>query len=126
MIGGFDLVLEGPTHADDVDFAIRGIRSWWPNALVQSIEERDAHPVRTLRFPVRTATELLVYRDSESLASWTAEGATDSNQDAMIQLVVSASSLTVVVDRPNSELASITMDLLDALRRNRIVLPKAA
>ncbi len=126
MIGGADLVLRGRTRAHDTDILVRGIRSEWPDAMIQHADEGDAAPIRSFRLPVSGPAELIVYRDRSSYQSWRDHGATMDNQDAMLHVIVSDDSVTLVVDRPASALAKVACDLLDALRANRIVLLQAA
>ncbi len=126
MIGGADIVLHGPTRAHDTDLLVRGIRGEWPSAMIQYADEDDAASIRDFHFPVIGPAELMVYRDLASYQSWQAKGATAENQDSMIHLIVSDNSVTLVVDRPNSALASLARELLDSLRPNRIVLRRAA
>jgi hypothetical protein len=97
MIGGSDIVIEGATRADDADFIVRGLRSLWSNALIQPVTDLGAVPIRAFKFPIVAPVELLIYRDAESYASWQTDGATDSNQDAMVHVIVSRRSVTIVV-----------------------------
>jgi hypothetical protein len=126
MIGGADLILHGRTKAHDTDILVRGIRSEWPGAMIQHADEVEASPICSFRLPVFGPTELIVYRDPDSYQSWKDHGATTNNQDAMILMIVSDDTVTLVVDHPRSALADIAWDLLDSLRPNRIVLQKAA
>jgi len=126
MIGGADLILRGQTKAHDTDMLVRGIRSEWPDAMIQPVDKNNATSIRNLRFPVLGPTELIVYRDAASYQSWMDRGATADNQDAMILIIVTGDAVTLVVDRPQSDLAALAWDLLNALRSNRIVLPQAA
>lgn len=125
MIGGADIVLHGRTKAHDTDILVRGIRSEWPDAMIQRADEVDAAPIRSFPFPVFGPAELIVYRDRASYQSWKNHGASADNQDAMIHLLVSDDAVTLVVDRPGSALAELAWDLLIALRPNRIVLQAA-
>lgn len=125
MIGGADLVLHGRTMPHDTDILVRGIRSEWPDAMIQRVDEADATPIRRFRLPVLGPAELIVYRDRASYQSWREHGATADNQDAMILLIISDDAVTLVVDQPRSALAGLAWDLLGALRPNRIVLQAA-
>lgn len=120
MIGGADIILGGSTREDDADFLLRGIRSEWPGAFVQGADEPHAIPIRDLRFPLHGQTEIFVYRDEASYRSWQTDGATTENEDAMIQVIVADDSVTLVVDRQGSNLASLADDLLASLSRNRM------
>lgn len=122
MIGGADLILHGKTTAHDTDVLVRGLRSEWPDAMIQHADEVDATPLRGFHFPLLGPAELFVYRDLESYQSWKEHGATPDNQDAMIFIIVSDDCVTLVVDQPGSTLAALARDLLGALRPNRIVL----
>lgn len=126
MIGGADLILRGRTKPHDTDMLVRGIRSEWPDAMIQPVDRNDATSIRSLRFPVLGPTELIVYRDAASYQSWMEHGATAENQEAMILIIVTGDAVTLVVDRPQSDLAALAWDLLSALRSNRIILPQAA
>ena len=126
MIGGADLILRGQTKAHDTDMLVRGIRSEWPDAMIQPVDKNDATPIRNFRFPVFGPTELIVYRDAASYQSWMDHGETADNQDAMILIIVTGDAVTLVVDRPQSDLAALAWDLLNGLRSNRIVLQQAA
>lgn len=126
MIGGADLVIDGPTWPEDADFVVRSLRSLWPDAVLQGVNERAARSIRSIRFPVGTPAEVLIYRDPDSFVSWDTHGATEDNQDALVHLIVSPKSVTVVVDRHDSPLADAIREVLRAVQRNRVVLPKAA
>lgn len=125
MIGGADIVLQGPTKDHDTDLLVRGIRSEWSNAMIQRADGDKAISIRDFHFPATGPAELIVYRDRASYQSWSSEGATATNQDAMIHLIVSGDSVTLVVDRSDSALARLARELLDSLRTNRIVLQAA-
>lgn len=125
MIGGADIILGGQTRAHDADFLVRGIRSEWPNALIQRVDEHDAVPARQFRLPLVGLVELFLYRDTASYLSWGTYGATADNQAAMIHMIVSDDSVTLVVDHENSALADLARELLGSLRPNRIVLRAA-
>lgn len=125
MIGGADVVLYGQTKTHDTDLLVRGIRSQWPGGVIQRADEDKVVSMRDFHFPVNGPAELIVYRDRASYQSWSSEGATAVNQDAMIHLIVSDDSVTLVVDRPDSALAGLARELLDSVRLNRIVLQAA-
>ena len=125
MIGGADIILTGRTKPQDADLLVRGIRSEWPNALIQGVDEPRATSILDFHFPVVGAVELIVYRDISSYLSWDAHGATEDNQDAMIHMIVTADSVTLVVDHEGSALAGLARELLGSLRPNRIVLQNA-
>jgi hypothetical protein len=122
MLGGADIVLYGQTKAHDTDLLVRGIRTEWPNAVIQHAGKEIGTPIREFRFPVVGPAELLVYRDNASYESWRSKGAAADNQDAMTHLIVADDSVTLVVDRPDSALADMARELLAALRPNRIIL----
>lgn len=120
MIGGADMILQGATKSQDADLLVRGIRSEWPHAMIQGVDEDEALPIRTFPLPVVGPTELIVYRDGASYQSWKLDGATADNQDAMIHLIVATDSVTLVVDAHDSALAVLARELLESVQRNRI------
>lgn len=119
MIGGADITLEGPTTNTDADFLVRGLQNHWPNALIQDANQLEAVSIHSFVVPAFTHSELLIYKDAESYASWQADGATDANQNAMVHVIISGSCVTAVVDRTDSELAATVRALLSALQRRR-------
>ncbi|MGK3967046.1 hypothetical protein WMF38_23095 [Sorangium sp. So ce118] len=125
MIGGADIVLYGQTKAHDTDLLVRGIRTEWPDAIIQHADDENGVPIREFRFPVIGPVELIVYRDNASYQSWMSKGAAVDNQDTMIHLIVADDSVTLVVDRSDSALADTARELLVALRPNRIILQAA-
>ena len=92
---------------------------------IHDAEDRAVR-IRNFHFPIVGQAELIVYRDNTSFESWQSEGATADNQEAMIHVVVSGDSVTLVVDRVDSPLAELARELLESLRPNRIVLRTAA
>ncbi|XXY18783.1 hypothetical protein WME88_03915 [Sorangium sp. So ce216] len=104
---------------------VRGIRTEWPNAVIQHAENENGILIRELRFPVVGPAEMIIYRDSASYQSWMSKGAATDNQDTMIHLIVADDSVTLVVDRPDSALADMARELLVSLRPNRIVLHRS-
>ena len=120
MIGGADLVVNG-AMPQDADLILRTMRTEWPSGLVQASDSTEAVPFREVRFPVSGPIELIIYRDMPSFESWRHAGATPENQDAMMHVIVAADSVTVVVDREDSPLASLARRVLAPLTRNRLL-----
>jgi len=125
-IGGADLVVDGPPPPNAADFIVRGIRALWKGAVVQEAGTAEAIPIRDFEFPVKAPVEILVYRDQAIQRSWEAQGAQEDNDGAMVHVIVSPTSTTVVVDRLDSALASSIREILRALRCNPVVHRRAA
>jgi hypothetical protein len=125
MIGGADIVLFAPTMPQDADLILRSLRTEWPNARVQAVDSAEAVPFRQVHFPIVGPAEFIVYRDKESFDSWQLLGATAENQSTMIHVIIAPESATIVVDRPDSPLASLAREMLESLSRNRITLAAA-
>lgn len=120
MIGGADIVLFGQTMPQDADLILRSIRTEWPSAMVQEADSSAAVPFSQIRFPIVGPHEFIVYRDIDSFQSWQASGATPDNQDAMLHIIITRESITIVADRSDSALASLAREILASVSRNRI------
>jgi hypothetical protein len=121
MIGGTDMVVDG-AMPQDADLILRTMRTEWPHGLVQAGDSPEALPFREVRFPITGPVELIVYRDIASFDTWRVSGATPENQEAMMHIIVTADSVTIVVDREDSPLGRLARELLDSLTRNRLLL----
>ena len=121
MIGGADIVLNGRPMPQDADLILRTMRTEWPDARIQMADSSEAVPFRSVRFPIAVPVELIIYRDATSFEAWHASGATPENQDAMMHLIITADSATIVVDREDSALASLAREILESVSRNRRV-----
>jgi hypothetical protein len=120
MIGGTDIVVKGATP-QDADLILWTMRTEWPNGLVQAGDSLEAVPFREVRLPISGPTALIIYRDAASFQAWRLSGATPENQDAMMHVIVAADSVTIVVDREDSPLASLAREMLESVTMNRLL-----
>lgn len=84
--GGIDLVLEGSSSADDWIVLLYEIRSHWPDAIFQKIDEH----------------EMFAYRDHVAFRAGLREETTGA--DPFVHVLVGADSVTLVVDPPFAEM----------------------
>ena len=118
MIGGTDPVING-TMPQDADLILWTMRNEWPDGLVQAGDSPEALPFRSIRFPIKGPVEFIIYRDAAAFDSWRVGGAKRENQETMMHLLVGPDSITMVVDRENSPLASLAHEVLESLTKNR-------
>lgn len=96
--GGIDLVLDGPTSDADWTVLFSEIRSRWPEAIVERLDENEA----------------FAYRDQEALRTNLDEGITGN--DAFIYVIVHDDSVTLVVDPPFEEMGRQVLAALEKAR----------
>ncbi len=120
MIGGTDLIASGTTP-QDADLILWTMRTQWPDGLVQAGDSTEALPFRSIRFPIKGPIEFMIYRDAAAFDSWRVNGATPQNQEAMMHLLVGPASITIVVDREDSPLASLAREMLESLAKDRLL-----
>jgi hypothetical protein len=105
----------------DADLVLWTMRNEWPNGLVQAGDSTEALPFPSIRFPIKGPVELIIYRDAAAFESWRLDGATPENQNTMMHLLVGPDSLTIVVDREDSPLASLAREMIELLTRDRLL-----
>ncbi|HBQ18559.1 MAG: hypothetical protein RLO52_07940 [Sandaracinaceae bacterium] len=98
MIGGHDVVMEGPTEPGELRLILRGLRSVWPDGVVEDVETGEQRPLADPAGWQLGSTEVLVYRDRPSLESWEARGQTEDNAEAMVHVIFLPKSITWIVD----------------------------
>ena len=121
MIGGADIVLAGRTHSDDLAFLLRCIRQVWPQAVYHGLSTNDAEELATQSAELPQDLEVFVYANRIAFESWEQDDATESNASKMLQILISSHSLTLVVDRADSELGLLADDLINALKTERLL-----
>jgi hypothetical protein len=119
MIGGEDIVLSIPNRPHYLTLILQALSSAWPGAQFQLAESVSAVPFGKFVLPTTGLGEVFIYRDAGSYAAWSQRGATVQNQDAMMHVIVEPNSITIVVDRLDSNLGKIARELLDSVPRNR-------
>src|SRR4051794_5569313 len=98
MIGGTDIVI--PATGDDAAFegCLRAILQHWPQATFEDAITGEKYGRYDDRPPGHTK-ELFIYKDAAAEAAWDADKP-DSPTNSMVYLILSADSVTAVVDDP--------------------------
>lgn len=128
MIGGTDITMRTTAGATAIDLSVRVIRATWPSAVYEdAITGTLYNKYSDLSF--RSLSEVFVYRDLEAYQKWDQLGADPTNENTMIHLLVSSSTLTVVVDGPDDPAiisiiasidSSLRMDILNITAQMRV------
>ena len=126
MIDGIDIVVVGQTHPDDLTFLLRRIVAAWPHAVYHGVSAKDPGELATLSAGLPDDPEVFVYEDHSAFESWERDGAGESSTRAMLHILVSRDSLTLVADRADSKLGTFAIDLAEALRTERLLTPRSA
>jgi hypothetical protein len=92
MFGGTDYVFRLPPCrvGDVVDMVIRWAKRLWPNAWFETDEMDGPVPLNqgSPAIWLRSSDEFFVYEDEAAAADWTEHGATDSNGNQMLHVLV--------------------------------------
>jgi hypothetical protein len=96
VIGGVDTVI--PLHAHDPTRALerltRELFSRWPSAVAEDAEGRSFS--RPEDVPFSACCDLFVYKDNAVRQVWNALGATPEGEAAMVHLIATDTSITLV------------------------------
>ena len=114
-----DIVLVGRTSSDDLAFLLRRISEVWQEGVYHGLSANDAGELSTLSTGLPQDPEVFVYERRSAFESWEHDGATESNTSTMLQILVSQGSLTLVVDRVDSPLGLLAVELVDGLKAER-------
>jgi len=124
MIGGDDIVIEGPSGIDDVMTILSFMRHAWPDAVFEATMQEGDEPARLERpFPARLMAEIFIYRDLSSYTSWKCDGLTNDNGSAIVYIVIEPEAISFVVDDRSSEAGLLIQELVFAVDRNRRARP---
>jgi len=96
MIGGKDTIIEGKTAVGEGIAIVRMLRQrWgWADLVVQDAEAESS--VGALDPAVASMREFFVYQSPAAFSSWNAEGCTDTNDAAMVHVILGDTSTTLV------------------------------
>lgn len=115
MISGEDIIIDvsivDPAAA--LDAVVRCVWRHWPDLVTQDGESGNRLPDYA-SIPFGRLPELLIYRDEESLRSWTKSGASPANANTMVHVLADAQWLTLVVDDPQE---AVMQSLIDEVRQ---------
>jgi hypothetical protein len=118
MIGGNDITISTLIGGQAMDFAVRAARKLWRSAVIEDAETGNRiGAISTIKtgFP----REILVYKDEIAARNWRELGADDSLVGTMIHLIVSAKSITLVIDsNASSEIREFVIALQRGLRQD--------
>jgi hypothetical protein len=117
VIGGDDIIVEGPTQPRDVDLVLGALLDEWPSGVVETDHGQwSLEAAATLQWSV--PHELFVYENVAACKSWEAFGRTDDNADQMIYLIVLDSSMTFVISEvPGAKTRPIVERIVALLER---------
>lgn len=126
MIGGADFTMRTVSGPPALDFCIRMVRLEWPNAVFEDLTEQI--PVSNYGdLSIASLKELLIFRDAQAADDWRCLGATSSNQNTMIHILISPFDLTVVVDDPRDAVMNrILTAVRSGLERDILMMRAAA
>jgi hypothetical protein len=99
MIGGLDTIFPVRSSADAIDFACRLISFVWPDAVFVLDNDPTIHD----RLPIKSATEVIAYRDRAACDAWDKIGFDDSLRGTMVYLIAAPKQLTVTTETDPSE-----------------------
>jgi hypothetical protein len=123
MISGEDIVIEissiEPSAA--LDSVVRCMARRWPDIVIQ-----DGHSGNRLpgyaAVPFGHLPELFIYRDDKSFQSWAEVGASPSNTNTMVHLLVDTRWLTLVIDNPrDATMLSLISEVREILAGQHLV-----
>ena len=109
MIGGTDIIIPTQAGTAALDLSARLISRDWPEAVFEHAEtSQRAETYQGLQFS--GVSELLIYKNMNTAKAWGEKGAVPELSNTMIHLLVSAESLTAVVDDPNADDMKLLID----------------
>jgi len=100
VIGGTDIVIPATGSPEALDACARIVGRYWPSARYEDAftGEKYSHYSDV---PIGNIRELLIYPDASAEAAWDADSP-ESPPNSMIYLLLSAASVTAVVDDPRA------------------------
>ena len=119
MIGGDDLLVEGPTTMSDVDLALRMLMRKWREAVIEDDRGRVHMSSDPDLWPLPRINELFVYRDQASFDSWKSEGLTDENAEAVVWISIQTDAISFVMNDRESPTGRVVQEVTEAITRNR-------
>jgi len=123
LIGGSDIIYPRKLSREMLNFSLRIVRAFWPDAWVW-VDSDDTNYAKMMLTDaianlVGTPVELLIYADETVWTSWDAEGATAANGDQLLHVLLGESSTTFVVHHePNALTKQMAACIIQALDVN--------
>jgi hypothetical protein len=115
MIGGTDVVIPACGSPAALDGCIRTIRRYWPCARFENAVTGEKYGAYG-EIPIGRVSELLFYPSAAAEAAWDADSP-HSPPNSMLYLILSADTITAVVDDPTAvEMRPIIESLRAVLR----------
>lgn len=96
MIGGQDIVIPAVGDATTLEACARVVQRCWPHARFEDAETGDKFDAYW-DIPFGRVRELFAYSDQKTEAAWDEDRA-DAPPNSMLYLILSAKSVTVVLD----------------------------
>jgi hypothetical protein len=125
MIGGHDISFRTESPAQVTDGAIRIVRAFWPDAILEDAETAellDPNFVGVRELP----GEVLIYKNEVARDSWAVNGAVPDNANLMIHIVRGVDSITIVVDDPSAaEMPALLRAICDHVYQDIFCSPPA-
>jgi hypothetical protein len=119
MIGGADIVIPATGDSGALLACISIVQRHWPNARFEDAESGEKY-CRSDAIPLTQVRQLFAYENASAEADWEADHP-DSPPNSMLYLLLSADSVTAVVDDPSTPDMTALLDSMKmALSRNAL------
>jgi hypothetical protein len=97
MIGGQDIRFGVASGAIALDFAVRLVAQWWPEA-VFALDDDPETVTHFSQLSFHDRSEVIIYRDAASSDAWDELGYDDSLRGTMVYLISDPKHLTLVTE----------------------------
>lgn len=104
MIGGYDIVVDIKTGANDISFCMGYLKHLWPACVIVVCTPHE---------------EWLIFQSQEISDATEARGVTGSLGKHMLHIIRQPSALTIVCDGPKTVLAKRVREMLHGLTQHR-------
>ena len=120
MLGGIDLIIDGPPSPGECDFLARSIRSEWPDAMFEDVEAPGKIlPLGDVIAAGKTFTEAFFYRDRAAYELAEEEGVTESSAPGLLHFVSTPNQAALVAHVACGQALELAESLARAIERQR-------
>jgi hypothetical protein len=121
MIGGTDIVIPAVGDPATLDACARIVQRRWPQARFEDAVTGEKY-ARYGDIPLGRVRELFAYPDDRAEAAWDA-GSPEAPPNSMLYFILSADSITAVLDDPNTPDMQALLESIRSILRERILSP---